>query len=182
MLNLKNIESKHLILRAFKELDIEKVHGYASDSEVTKYVPFGPNTLKESEEFVKMCIEYQYQKERVDFELAVICKSNNELIGVCGIHISDKTNREGWIGYVFNRIYWGKGYGTEVAKILLSFGFNQLNLHRVYATCHPDNIGSQRILEKNGMKREGHLRENIYVRGQWRDSLLYAILEDEYKY
>jgi RimJ/RimL family protein N-acetyltransferase len=83
------IETKRLILREFIESDIQKVHEYASDQDVSKYVPWGPNTLKQTEEFVKMRIKYQHQKERVDFELAVIDKSDGELIGACGLHIPE---------------------------------------------------------------------------------------------
>lgn len=174
-------KTESLIIRELKEADIQEVHAYASDPDVTKYVPFGPNTLKESEEFVRMCIEYQYQEDRVDFELAVIERHDNKLIGACGIHISDKQNREGWIGYVLNKEYWGKGYGTDIAKILLNFGFNQLKLHRIYATCDPENLGSEKIMQKIGMKKEGLMRKNMWTKGSWRDSLLYAILEEEFQ-
>ena len=180
MNKLNIIETKRLIIREFIESDIQKVHEYASDPDVSKYVPWGPNTLKQTEEFVKMCIEYQIEKDRVDFELAVIEKSDGELIGACGLHISNKENKEGWIGYGINRLYWSKGYGTEIAETLLNIGFNQFKLHRIYATCHPRNLGSERILQKIGMKKEGHLRKHKWFKGSWRDSLLYAILEDEY--
>lgn len=181
MNKFNTIETERLIIRELTELDIKKVHEYASDPEVAKYVPWGPNTLKETEEFVKECIEYQNQKDRVDFELAVIAKSDGNLIGVCGLHISDKENREGWIGYCMNKLYWNKGFGTEIGKILLDIGFNKLKLHRIYATCHPENLGSERVLQKIGMQKEGHLRQHIRYKGHWRDSLLYAILEDEYR-
>lgn len=182
MKKIDTIDMERLILRELKEIDIQEVHEYASDPDVSKYVPFGPNTLKQTKEFLSMCIEYQYEKDRVDFELAVIEKREDKLIGVCGFHISDRENREGWIGYCLNKMYWGKGYGTDIAKTLLNIGFNQFKLHRIYATCDPDNLGSEKILQKIGMKKEGYLRKHIWSKGSWRDSLLYAILEDEYNY
>lgn len=181
MKGFDKIETKRLILRELEETDIQKVHEYASDPDVSKYVPWGPNTLKQTEEFVRMCIKYQYQKDRLDFELAVIEKRDTKLIGACGLHISDKKNREGWIGYVINKLYWGKGYGTEIAETLLDIGFNQFKLHRIYGTCHPSNIDSEKVLQKIGMQKEGHLRKHMWLKGSWRDSLLYAVLEDEYK-
>jgi RimJ/RimL family protein N-acetyltransferase len=95
--------------------------------------------------------------------------------------VSDPENREGWIGYCLNRDFWGKGYGTEVARALITFGFEQLNLHRIYATCDPQNTASAHVLEKAGMQREGHLRERKWVKGRWRDFLLYAVLDREWK-
>lgn len=180
MINFDNLETNRLVLREFIEIDIQEVHEYASDPEVSKYVPWGPNTLKQTEEFVRMCIGYQNQRDRVDFELAVIEKDSNKLIGACGLHISDEENREGWIGYGINKLYWKKGYGTEIAKKLLDIGFNEFKLHRIYATCHPSNFGSEKILKKIGMQKEGCLRKHMWCKDSSRDSLLYAILEDEY--
>ncbi len=127
MASFDKVETNRLILREFIETDIQGVHQYASDPDVSKYVPWGPNTLKQTEEFVGMCIKYQHQKDRVDFELAVVEKSSNKLIGACGLHISDKENRKGWIGYGINKLYWGKGYGTEIAEKLLDIGLINLN-------------------------------------------------------
>ncbi|WP_195837895.1 GNAT family N-acetyltransferase [Tissierella pigra] len=180
MSSFEKVETDRLILREFIEIDIQEVHEYGSDPDVSEYEPWSPNTLKQTEEFVKRCIEYQHQKDRVDFELAVIKKNSNKLIGACGLHISDKEDREGWIGYAINKLYWRKGYGTEIAKKLLYIGFNEFKLHRIYATCDPNNLGSEKILQKIGMKKEGCLRKHMWCKDRWRDSLLYAILEEEY--
>lgn len=72
---------------------------------------------------------------------------------------------------------WGKGLGTEVAGLLLEFAFGPLGLDRVEATCHPENTGSVRVLEKNGFKFEGHRQ----VAGRRRDSLLFAALRPEHR-
>lgn len=108
MASFDKIETNRLILREFTEIDVQGVHQYASDPDVSKYVPWGPNTLKQTEEFVRIWIEYQNKKDRVDFELALIEKTSNKLIGAGRIHISDKENREDWIGYAINRLYWKK--------------------------------------------------------------------------
>lgn len=65
---------------------------------------------------------------------------------------------------------------TETAKALTKFGFNQLSLHRIFATCDVDNKRSAHVLEKIGMQNEGSLREHKWIRGAWRDSYLYAII------
>jgi [ribosomal protein S5]-alanine N-acetyltransferase len=69
---------------------------------------------------------------------------------------------------------------TEAARAVLELGFVQVGQHRIYATCRPENISSQRVLEKIGMTREGHLRQDKWMKGQWRDSFLYAMLVDEW--
>jgi len=76
--------------------------------------------------------------------------------------------------------YWSRGIGTEAAGALIRFGFEKLGLHRIIAKCDPMNMASWRVMEKTGMRREGRLRENVKIRGEWRDSLLYSILEHEH--
>jgi RimJ/RimL family protein N-acetyltransferase len=64
---------------------------------------------------------------------------------------------------------------------LTVFGFEQVRLHRIWAGCDPENLASARVLEKVGMKREARLRENLWMRGRWRDSLIYSILDKEWQ-
>lgn len=90
---------------------------------------------------------------------SIVNKSNNRMIGAGEINIHDFQNREGEIGYIVNPAYWGKGIATEAAKLLIEFGFDQLNLHRIFATCDPRNIESSRVLEKIGMIKEGRIRD-----------------------
>lgn len=70
---------------------------------------------------------------------------------------------------------------TEVASTLLSFGFNTLNLHRIFATCDPRNVASECVLQKLGMHYEGRMRETMLLRDGWRDSVLYSLLEQEWQ-
>lgn len=64
---------------------------------------------------------------------------------------------------------------------MLGFGFQELELHRIYATCRPENIGSASVMKKISMTYEGQLREHLYCKGKWNDSLQYSILEHEFK-
>lgn len=176
-----NIETERLILREFVKDDFLSIHNYASDPEVVKYEVWGPNSEKDTQLFVDQSIKYQLDNPRYDYEVAVVKKDDNKLIGACGIHLSNLDNREGWIGYCYNQQYWRNGYATEAAKVIIKFGFKHLNLHRIFATCDPDNSGSAKVLEKIGMIKEGRLRENKLQKGEWRDSFLYSILEQEYR-
>ncbi|GAA3412269.1 GNAT family protein [Paenibacillus hodogayensis] len=77
--------------------------------------------------------------------------------------------------------YWGKGIATEVANLLVNFGFKELHLHRIYATCDPRNIGSAKVLNKVGMTQEGRLRDALLIKDGWRDSLVFGILQHEWE-
>jgi RimJ/RimL family protein N-acetyltransferase len=174
------LRTRRLILRDFKEKDWEAVHVYASDPEVVKFMPWGPNTEEETKDFIRKAIGYQEERPREHFELAAVLKADDSLIGGCGLTITSRADRSGYIGYCFNRIYWNAGFGTEAAEALVLYGFEQLGLHRIWATCDLENTASVKILEKVGMKREAQLRENVWMRGKWRDSLVYAMLDREW--
>ena len=180
-MNNLTLTTERLVLREFTEGDWQAVHEYASDPEVVGYVHWGPNTEEETRDFIRRAMASYREKPRRDWQFAVILKEEDRLIGACDIHLLDRRHQEASIGYCFNQHYWGKGYATEVARRLLAFGFEELKLHRISATCDPQNKGSVRLLEKAGMRREGRLRQHKWVKGRWRDYFLYAILDHEWK-
>jgi ribosomal-protein-alanine N-acetyltransferase len=179
-MSFNRIETDRLIIREFNEDDFKSIHTYASKPEVTMYLPFGPNREMDTQIFLKKVIDYQTLNPRYDYEFAVVLKQSNILIGGCGIHVTNVNNKEGSIGYCYDKQYWGNGYASESAHAIINFGFEKLNLHRIFATCHTDNIGSAKVIEKVGMVKEGRLREHKLQKGKWRDSFIYSILDYEY--
>jgi ribosomal-protein-alanine N-acetyltransferase len=169
-----------LILREFEEGDVFAMHQLESDPEVVKYVSYGPSTEEECRRDLAFHIEHQTAQLRRSYHLAICSPDVPRLIGWCGLKITGSRFQEAELGYALQRQYWGQGYITEAANALLSYGFTQLRLHRIFATCDPRNIGSAHVLEKNGMQREGHLHQNKWCKGAWRDSLIYAVLEREW--
>jgi RimJ/RimL family protein N-acetyltransferase len=177
---MEAILTRRLMLRDLIEEDWKSVHDYASNLEVVRYVDWGPNTEEESKNFVQKALANQKETPRKNFTLAIVLKATDTLIGGCGVYVVNPDNREGYIGYVLNCSFWGQGYATETAQALLNFGFSQLKLHRIFATCDHENIASAHVLEKIGMQKEGHFREHKWANGKWCDTLLYAILDYEW--
>ncbi|PBB04662.1 MULTISPECIES: GNAT family N-acetyltransferase [Salimicrobium] len=175
------LKGERVKLREMKEKDWVDVHEYASQEKVCQYQPWGPNSEQETRNFVKQVICDAKKVNRSRFVFAIIVKESGEMIGAGEVNIRDYTNRIGEIAYIINPKYWGLGYATEAAKPLITFGFNQLNLHRIFATCDPRNIGSSKVLEKTGMTKEGRIREDLLIKDGWRDSLLYSVLEKEWQ-
>jgi RimJ/RimL family protein N-acetyltransferase len=116
---------------------------------------------------------------RTAFEVAIVLEAERRVIGGVGIRIKSEKHREGDIGYVLNRRYWSLGIITEAARAMLEYGFSELKLHRIYATCDAENAASARVMEKLGMQYEGRKRQNELVKGRWRDTVMYAILESD---
>jgi ribosomal-protein-alanine N-acetyltransferase len=160
-------------LREFDRADLDAVHAYASDPDVVRYMDWGPNATADSQAFLDDAIALP-PTARDRYPLAI--EVDGQLIGGAELRVVSAANRRGEIGYVLGRPWWGRGYATEAAELLTRFGFGELGLHKVAATCHPDNIGSARVLTKIGMAPEGHLRDHVLVRGRWQDRLLYGIV------
>jgi RimJ/RimL family protein N-acetyltransferase len=175
------LRTPRLLLRDFVEADWEAVHVYARLPEVSRYMPWGPNSEVDTREFVGRALAAQALSPRTTYELAIIWRESGRLIGGCGLTAQNQTHRVGEIGYCLHPDFWGRGCAAEAAGALLALGFEQLQLHRIQASCDPENAASRRVLEKLGMQQEGRLRQNLQMRGQWRDSLLWSVLEHEWR-
>jgi len=158
-------------LRRYRIDDIPAVHAYATDPEVYRFVEWGPNTPEQTRAWVEWSITCD-SGPRWAFAIERI--ADGALIGSIELVVDDETHRRGSFGYVLARHAWGQGYATEAAAAMLTFGFDEVGLHKISATCDPENIGSSRVLQKIGMRQEGQLQDHLLVRGQWRDRLLYA--------
>jgi len=172
------LRSERLLLRDFRDDDYDAVHAYATDLDVVRYMTWGPNSEAETRDFLKRAQSNTELDPRVEFELAVIREDKEELIGGIGLHVEGS---KAMLGYCYSRSAWGQGYATEAGRVLMDFGFRSLGLHRIWACCDPENAGSIRVLQKLGMKQEGHLKHDCQIRGEWRDNLLFGILEDDWE-
>ena len=176
---LFSIQTPRLCIRDFQESDCAAVLKYASDPEVVRFLEWGP--YAEEEQCLSDIRGAQLTTAatpRVNYGLAIVLNRDKSLIGTCGLNVIDPVFREGCLGYVLNRRFWGQGYATEAAQALIRFGFETLKLHRLVAYCHPENSPSIRVLEKLGLTCEGRLKSHRCKNGQWYDSLLYAIISN----
>ena len=182
---MKTLETERLILRKYVESDFQAVHSYGSCAENIIYMPFGPNTEEQTKEFIDRSIKKAEENPIVHYQYAVVLKQNGSLIGGCGINLSDISGDEAEVGWLVHRDYWKQGYGSEMGRELLRFGFDEMMLHRIIARCDAENIGSYRVMEKLGMRREGLFLEgrpaHKFSDKKYGDELLYAILSDEWE-
>jgi ribosomal-protein-alanine N-acetyltransferase len=171
---IQPIETQRLLIRRFEIQDWQAVNAYMTDATVMRYMEEGQLSEAQSKQFV----EENSGAEAKAFP--VLLKTENKPIGHMVFHpwFAHQTYEIGW---VFHPGYQGRGYATEAAQALLRYAFVNLQSHRVIATCQPENPASYRVMEKIGMKREGHFRKCIY-RGPniWWDEYFYAILDEEW--
>jgi RimJ/RimL family protein N-acetyltransferase len=175
------LPTARLLIRDYLPEDCGQAAEIAADPEVVRYVRWGPNDRAATEAFIRSAMDEALHQPRRNYTLAVACRDKGTIVGGCSLEIRRPHDREGQMGYHLGRPYWGSGYATEIAAGLLDFGFRTLGLHRISATADVRNTASWRVMEKVGMVREGRLRRHMSQRGEWRDSYLYSILEDDYQ-
>jgi RimJ/RimL family protein N-acetyltransferase len=164
-------------LRPLQFADWRAVHEWAKLIESCRYQAWGPNTEAETESYVRESAAMWHSLPQTSYPQAVL--AGGEVIGIADLHMRGASAAE--IGYGIHPARWGHGAGTAAARVLLRQAFEGHKLHRVYATCDPRNTGSARVLTKIGMTYEGRMRETVLIRDGWRDSDLYAILEQEWR-
>ncbi|MCA1053732.1 GNAT family N-acetyltransferase [Rossellomorea aquimaris] len=174
----QSLGTERLKLREMVQSDWKDIHAYASREEVCQYQPWGPNTIEDTQTFLKEVLNDANNCPRTRYTLAIECKEEKRLIGAIELTMMNQ-HRSGEIGYIVHPDYWGKGIATEAAKQMMIVAFQYFKLHRIQATCDPNNHASEQVLKKIGMKKEGIMRENMLIKNGWRDSAIYSILEDE---
>ncbi len=179
--DLPILETERLILRKVTIEDIQDMYLYGSDEEVSKYVTWNTHeTISDTKGFVEFVLN-KYENKQVS-PWGIECKENGKFIGTIEFVWWQPNNKTAEIGYVISKDYWGKGLTSEVAKEIIKFGFEKMNLVRIQARCDVENIGSARVMEKAGMSFEGIIRKGIFVKGMHRDLKMYSILKEEFNY
>jgi [ribosomal protein S5]-alanine N-acetyltransferase len=168
--------TSRLLLRELSESDLGAVHGYAGDPAVTRFMDWGPNSPADTAAFLASVLRAATTAPRPAYTLAVVVRATGDLAGAVNLEVTSAEHRRGAMGYVLARSHWGNGYATEAAAAILRFGLGEAGLHKIVATCDPENEASAHVLTKIGMQREGYLREHLLIRGQWRDRLTFAAL------
>ena len=180
---MKPLESSRLLLRKFTQDDFAAVHSYAGNYDNVIHMQFGPNTEAETQAFLDRTFARYEANPTKDYVYAAVLKETGQLIGGCELHLSGDHKAE--MGWLLHRDHWNRGYGTELGKRLLELGFDELNQHRIVARCDAENIGSYRVMEKLGMRREGlfcDARPPHKGSGrEYGDELRYAILKSEWE-
>jgi len=170
----KIAETERLILRRFREGDLQDLYECLSDPETVRFEPYLPMTLQETQDILRWRISS-------DEFIAVELKDKHKMIG--NIYLGKKDFAAVEIGFLFNREYWNCGYATESCKYLIALAFSN-GTHRIFAECDPENPNSWRLLEKLGFSREAYLNKNVFFwkdeKNQpiWKDTLIYSKLSE----
>ena len=177
---LPTLETERLLLRKITLADIDDIYAYASDPEVSKFMPWEAHQ-SQADTFEYLASVFKRYENHTPGPWGIVHKSHLKLIGTCAYHDWQRNDRRAEIGYVLSRSYWGQGYMAEAAHAIIAFGFREMGLNRIQAMCDVPNTSSARVMEKVGMRFDGVLREYFFEKGRYIDLKLFSILRSEWR-
>lgn len=175
------LATTRLVLRPFTEDDLDALHAIQCRADVARFLYGEPRSREETRQaLAKRLDPHLPRTDGESVTLAVVRRDRDELIGDVSLWLTSAAHRQGEIGYVFHPDHQGRGFATEAAREMLRVGFEELALHRIVGRLDARNTASGRLLSRLGLRPEGHFRENEFVKGEWTDEAVYAILAAEW--
>lgn len=167
-----------ITLREFRYEDLPDMRAWVTDPQITRFLsgPYvKPQTWEQTEEILRNMLQ---GGSGANFVIAE--KESLAYLGQCNLMMPDTLARKAELAIVLSPQHIGRGYGREALSLLVAFGFNEMNLNRIYLKVHEDNARAIRIYEDAGFRMEGRLREDAYVRGHYIDTLVMGLLRAEW--
>jgi RimJ/RimL family protein N-acetyltransferase len=174
------MEGKLVRLRAYEKTDLDALMTWVNDEEVTRNLAapmIYPLSRAAEENYLRENATASDAERRWAIETLA-----GEYLGGISLMTIDWINRSAQVGLVIgSKVNWGKGFGTDAMRVVLRFGFDKMNLHRVWLNVYEFNVRGIKSYEKSGFKREGILRDYRFLDGRYHDSVLMGILEGDYR-
>lgn len=177
---MQPVTTQRLIIRRLAQADLADFLAYQTHPEVLRYMPVEPMSVERAAQFVAKQATVEIDDQGGYQAFAIYHTGDARVIGEVGIYVHPEPQSKGDVGWSLHPDYQGRGYATEAARVLLEYGFTQCGLHRITSVCDTRNPASFRLMERLGMRREGHLLQSHLTRGIWHDEYLYALLRDEW--
>jgi RimJ/RimL family protein N-acetyltransferase len=176
------MSTARLDLRAFTPDDLDVVLAMRSLPEVVRYLYEDELDAARAPEVLARKI----RRQRIDgdgdgLSLAAVERETGAVVGDVSLMLTGAHDRQGEVGFSLHPDHQGRGFATEAAGAMLVLGFDQLGLHRIVGRCDGRNVPSARLMERLGMRREAHLVQNEWVKGEWTDEVIYAMLAEEWQ-
>lgn len=177
--DLPTLETNRVILRKFTIEDAQDMFEYSSVPDVSRYIPWETHkSIDDSYEFLNYILK-QYEEGKLA-PWAIELKEIHKVVGTIDFVAWFPQHYRAEIGFILSKEHWGKGYIPEVARKVIEFGFENMELNKIKAPCMVENEQSQRVLQKLGMKLEGILKEEYLIKDKFRDMAVYSILKEDF--
>lgn len=173
------LRTERLILGAFapgEAPELARLAGAREIADTTVTIPH-PYELSDAEQFI--ALQRDGVEEGHELVFAIHRQADGQLVGCVSLRDVDPVHLQAELGYWIGVPYWSQGYATEAARAVVTLGFEQLGLNRIYAHHMARNPASGRVLERLGMRREGVLRERVRKWDRFEDVAIYAVLRHD---
>jgi RimJ/RimL family protein N-acetyltransferase len=175
------LTTARLVLRRFRPEDLDAFVAYRSDPQIARYQVWeAPYLAGQAHQFLQDLQASHPDTPGEWFQFALTLRHADRPIGDCAAHVFADDSRQAEVGFTLAAEHQGHGYATEAVRRLLHYLLVERGKHRVSATCDDRNTRSAAVLERVGMRREGHLLESTWSKGEWTNDLLYAVLRREW--
>lgn len=174
------IIGKTIRLRAIERYDLPHFVEWLNDPEVRRNLLVSiPLSQAQEDGWFERTLNRPPEEQPLGIEVQTT--EGWHLVGNCSFFDIDSRNRSAEIGiFIGNKEYWGRGYGTQVMRLMLKYGFNTLNLNRIYLRVYESNQRGIRCYEKAGFVHEGRLRQAIFMDGRYIDMLMMSVIRSEW--
>lgn len=173
------IRTQRLALRPYRPSDLDYLADVMSRPDVMRYLYDEPRSRHQAAEVLDRRVRERTIESQGDI-LHLAVEVEGAVVGDVLLSYVSSRHRQGEIGWVFHPDHHGHGYATEASRAMLRLGFEGLGLHRIVARCDARNTTSIRVMERLGMRREAHFKQNEFVKGEWTDEFVYALLASEW--
>lgn len=177
------IDTERLQLRPYTKGDLDDLADIRRRPDVMRYLYEDVQGREEVAEVLERRATDQtaLRREGDALVLAVELREVSRVIGDVSMRWVSEEHRQGDIGFIFHPDYHGRGYAYEASREMLRLGFEEAGFHRIEGRCDARNDASARLMERLGMRREAHLVENEWFKGEWGSEFVYAILDREWR-
>jgi RimJ/RimL family protein N-acetyltransferase len=176
------VETERLVLRRFRHDDAASLLELWGNPDAVRYLygtPLAPEDLDAA--LASRMAPEALSAESPVLKLAAELRESGELVGEMSLFHRSEVHARGEIGYIVAPHHAGQGLATEAAQALLTLGFSLMGFHRIEGNCDARNLASSKVMEAVGMRREAHFVENEFVKGEWTDALVFAMLAEEWR-
>ena len=171
--------TERLVLRPFRSGDEADVLAYRTRENVLRYMPADALDEDTARAFISERARAIRLAADGDF-IALAVEREGRVIGDVMIRTGHLADRQAELGWAFHPDFHGHGYTTEAARELIGVAFGDLSMHRAWAQLDPRNVASARLCERLGMRQEAYFRQDIWFKGEWGDTVIYALLASEW--
>lgn len=176
---LPTLRAARVQLRALRDDDVPALFEIFGDPEAMRYWSAPP--LRDRDAARSLLAEiHAHARARTLFQWGIASLDDDRAIGTTTLYHVDASHRRAEIGFALARAEWSKGFASEAVARLIRYAFEELDLHRIEADPDPANAASIRLLEKQGFKYEGLLRERYFLEGVPQDAAYYGLLRREW--